>query len=154
MCIPTVSSGWMTRLSHPVSARRPNVGRRELTSSTTFGVKPATRHNHSTYIDDVHLRCYVLLRHRCSRLTVSPFSVTVNNVPDRELGPLLTRLSEAGFENPVIRTAGATSVPVSAPAPDRPADLPGAWVVVREREGESYRWPKRHDHYASYRVFM
>ena len=31
-----------------------------------------------------------------------PFSVTVQHVPDRELGPLLTRLAEAGFSNPTI----------------------------------------------------
>jgi hypothetical protein len=85
---------------------------------------------------------------------VAPFSVTLNNVPDRELGPLLTRLSQAGFENPIIRSTGADPIAASAPAPHRPVDLPGEWVVVREREGESYRWPRRRDHYASYRVFM
>ena len=85
---------------------------------------------------------------------MSPFSVTLNNVPDRELGPLLMRLSEAGFENPIVRAAGATAVSASAPAPDRPVDLPGQWLLVREREGESYRWPKRRERYASYRVFM
>jgi hypothetical protein len=31
-----------------------------------------------------------------------PFSVTVQHVPDRELGPLLTRLAEAGFDSPII----------------------------------------------------
>ena len=29
---------------------------------------------------------------------MSPFSVTVQHVPDRELGPLLSRLAEAGFD--------------------------------------------------------
>ena len=33
---------------------------------------------------------------------MSPFSVTVPDVPDRELGPLLTQLSEAGFDNPIF----------------------------------------------------
>ncbi len=31
-----------------------------------------------------------------------PFSVTVEHVPDRELGPLLTRLAESGFDDPTI----------------------------------------------------
>jgi hypothetical protein len=87
---------------------------------------------------------------------VSPFSVTLQNVPDRELGPLLTRLSAAGFDNPIIRAVGAdgTAARVAAPGRSRPADLPEDWRLVRERDGESYRWPKRRDHYAPYRVFM
>jgi hypothetical protein len=86
---------------------------------------------------------------------MSPFSVTVRNVPDRELGPLLTQLAEAGFDNPLIQhTAGAASAGAAAPARGTPADLPGDWRVVREREDESYQWPKRRDRYAPYRVFM
>ena len=38
-----------------------------------------------------------------------PFSVTVEHVPDRELGPLLTRLAEAGFDNPTINHVDADS---------------------------------------------
>jgi hypothetical protein len=87
---------------------------------------------------------------------MSPFSVTVQNVPDRELGPLLTRLADAGFDNPTIRVVGADGPAATAAAPrrDQPADLPQDWRLVRERDGESYRWPKRHDRYAPYRVFM
>ena len=33
-------------------------------------------------------------------------------------------------------------------------DLPEEWRLLREREGESYRWPKRRDGYAPYRMFM
>ena len=33
---------------------------------------------------------------------MSPFSVTVQRVPDRELGPLLSQLSRAGFDKPTI----------------------------------------------------
>jgi hypothetical protein len=57
-----------------------------------------------------------------------PFSVTVQHVPDRELGPLLTRLAEAGFNNPTITHVDA--------------------------DGESYRWPDGRDRYKPYRVFI
>ena len=85
---------------------------------------------------------------------MSPFSVTVQHVPDRELGPLLTQLAEAGFDNPIIRHDASDARPGTPPARAGPVDLPGDWRLVREREGESYRWPKRHDRYAPYRVFM
>jgi hypothetical protein len=87
---------------------------------------------------------------------MSPFSVTVQNVPDRELGPLLTQLSETGFDNPIIRSVGADGASARAAASARggPADLPEDWRVVREREGESYGWPKGRDRYAPYRVFI
>jgi hypothetical protein len=87
---------------------------------------------------------------------VSPFSVTVPDVPDRELGPLLTQLAEAGFDNPLIRhiaDEGAADGPV-ARAHRGPFDLPGAWRLVREREAESYQWPKGRDRYSPYRVFL
>jgi hypothetical protein len=87
---------------------------------------------------------------------MSPFSVTVHNVPDRELGPLLTQLSQAGFDHPIIKAVGAdgASPKAAPPATGAPADLPGDWRLVREREGESYRWPKGRDRYAPYRVFI
>jgi hypothetical protein len=87
---------------------------------------------------------------------MSPFSVTVQNVPDRELGPLLAQLSDAGFDSPIIELVRADggSATLSAPAGDRATDLPAEWRLVREREGESYRWPKGRDRYAPYRVFM
>jgi hypothetical protein len=85
-----------------------------------------------------------------------PFSVTVQHIPDRELGPLLTRLAEAGFENPVIEHVGAdgASDATAAPARGGPLDLPEDWRLVREREGESYRWPSGRDRYKPYRVFI
>ena len=87
---------------------------------------------------------------------MSPFSVTVPHVPDRELGPLLGRLSDAGFDNPIISHIGADGVTDKGTAPARgdPLDLPEDWRLVREREGESYRWPKGRDRYEPYRVFM
>ena len=87
---------------------------------------------------------------------MSPFSVTLPNVPDRELGPLLTQLSRAGFEHPIIESIDARAAsrrPASA-GRGRPAELPEDWRLVRERKGESYRWPKRRDRYAPYRVFL
>ena len=85
-----------------------------------------------------------------------PFSVTVQQVPDRELGPLLTRLAEAGFDNPIIDHVGAEGATAKTAAPARggPLDLPENWRLVREREGESYRWPNGRDRYKPYRVFM
>jgi hypothetical protein len=85
-----------------------------------------------------------------------PFSVTVEHVPDRELGPLLAQLSGAGFANPIIRHVGAGDPSDRAidPTGPAPADLPDDWRLLQEREGESYRWPKRRDSYSPYRVFM
>lgn len=85
-----------------------------------------------------------------------PFSVTVRNVPDRELGPLLTQLSRAGFDSPIITllSADGASEEVDTPARRRIVDLPDAWRLVREREGESYRWPNGRDRYSPYRVFI
>jgi hypothetical protein len=85
-----------------------------------------------------------------------PFSVTVHHVPDRELGPLLTRLAEAGFDNPAIDHVGADEGPDEAatPSPPRPLDLPEDWRLVRERDGESYGWPNGRDRYKPYRVFI
>jgi hypothetical protein len=83
-----------------------------------------------------------------------PFTVTVEHVPDRELGPLLTQLAEAGFENPVIRHSADAAPGTQPPARQSGVDLPADWRIVRELEGESYQWPKRRDRYAPYRVFM
>jgi hypothetical protein len=87
---------------------------------------------------------------------MSPFSVTVQHVPDRELGPLLSRLAEAGFDNPIIDHVGAggASNKSAAPARGGPLDLPQDWRLVQGREGESYRWPSGRDRYEPYRVFM
>jgi hypothetical protein len=85
-----------------------------------------------------------------------PFSVTVQHVPDRELGPLLSQLSQAGFGNPIINHVGADGASEKAGAPARGgfADLPHDWRLVQEREGESYGWPQGRDRYSPYRVFM
>lgn len=85
-----------------------------------------------------------------------PFSVTVEHVPDRELGPLLIQLGQAGFHNPIIKPVGAdgTSYKAAAPVGGRTADLPEDWRLVRERERQSYQWPNQREHYSRYRVFI
>ncbi len=106
-----------------------------------------------------------------------PFSVTLQHVPDRELGPLLTQLSQAGFNSPIIRSlgadggsdsaasvsdgagstpdgAGSASDSVGAIARGRTSDLPDDWRLVKEREGAAYRWPSGRDRYSPYRVFL
>ena len=87
---------------------------------------------------------------------MSPFSVTLEHVPDRELGPLLNHLAEAGFENPVIKAAltRTGSRKAAASSRGRKADLPEDWSLVRERKVESYQWPDSLDRYSRYRVFM
>jgi hypothetical protein len=87
---------------------------------------------------------------------MSPFSVTLEHVPDRELGPLLARLSEAGFAHPIITHVGAGGPSDQGGADARRAspDLPEEWRLLQQREGESYRWPKRRDGYSPYRVFL
>jgi hypothetical protein len=85
-----------------------------------------------------------------------PFSVTLEHVPDRELGPLLIELAQAGFHNPIIRPVGAggASGEEAAPARGPKTDLPEDWRLLREREGESYQWPEERDRYSRYRVFL
>jgi hypothetical protein len=85
-----------------------------------------------------------------------PFSVTLEHVPDRELGPLLIQLGQAGFHNPIIEPVAAdrTSDEAAAPAGGRTADFPDDWRLVREREGQSYQWPSTREHYLRYRVFI
>jgi hypothetical protein len=87
---------------------------------------------------------------------VCPFSVVLQQVPDRELGPLLIQLAQAGFHNPVITPVDADGAPgegaVAAGA--RTADLAGDWRLVREREGQSYQWPEDRERYSRYRVFL
>jgi hypothetical protein len=85
-----------------------------------------------------------------------PFSVIVEHVPDRELGPLLIQLGQAGFHNPIIEPVGAdgTSDKAAAPVDGRTADLPEDWRLLRERERQSYQWPNQREHYSRYRVFI
>jgi hypothetical protein len=85
-----------------------------------------------------------------------PFSVTLQDVPDRELGPLLIELARAGFDNPIVKPVAGDrpARKAAASARRRTADLPGDWSLVRERDGESYQWPEERERYSRYRVFI
>jgi hypothetical protein len=85
-----------------------------------------------------------------------PFSVTVQHVPDQELGRLLIELAQAGFHNPIIKPVdvGRSDGEEAAPALGPRTDLPEDWRLLREREGESYQWPEERDRYSHYRVFL
>jgi hypothetical protein len=87
---------------------------------------------------------------------MSPFSVTVPLVPDRELGPLLIQLAQAGFADPIIKAVGADGAAgeAAAAARGRKADLAEDWRLVHEREGESYQWPDGRERYSRYRMFI
>jgi hypothetical protein len=85
-----------------------------------------------------------------------PFSVTLQRVPDQELGPLLIQLAQAGFHDPIIKPVDAdgSSSSTTATGAGRTVDLPADWGLVREREGQSYQWPDQREHYSRYRVFI
>jgi hypothetical protein len=87
---------------------------------------------------------------------MSPFSVTLQHVPDRELGPLLIQLAQAGFHNPIIKAVDADGAAGEGIAAARgpSADLAEDWRLVREREGQSYQWPEERERYTRYRVFI
>ena len=81
----------------------------------------------------------------------------VENVADRDLGPLLSHLSQAGFHNPAIRHVahdGVTTAEAAPPTGAPAADLPEDWRLVADRGDESYRWPNGRDRYSPYRVFV
>ena len=86
-------------------------------SSTSVGGLSACRDPSSfrTTVAYVATFPYVILVARA----MCPFSVTLEHVPDRDLGPLLAQLSEAGFATPIIRHAGADGPSEEPSAPVR-----------------------------------
>jgi hypothetical protein len=91
---------------------------------------------------------------------VSPFDVTLRDIPDGELGPLLTKLAEVGVHEPEIKPAGGASSPSLAAAAeltlsggDDEIDLPGEWTPVNEFPNQSYTWPEYRELYHRYQVF-
>ena len=59
-----------------------------------------------------------------------------------------SRVRSSGTSAPTVPPTGLLLLRPGSP------DLPEEWRLLREREGESYRWPKRRDGYAPYRIFM
>ena len=94
---------------------------------------------------------------------MTPFNVIYQDVPDERISELLSATNAAGFTTPsmtaagldsrISQPAGATPTPESGSPLDGDADLPDAWRVVRELEGQSYRWPEEHEHYTDYRIY-
>jgi hypothetical protein len=76
------------------------------------------------------------------------FSVTIPNVPDRQLGPLLTHLAAAGWRDPVVESTALRTEPS-----EDLAGLPAGWRRVRSLEGQSYRWPSHRESYERYVVY-
>jgi len=78
------------------------------------------------------------------------FSVTIPNVSNADLGPLLTHLAAAGWRDPVIE-----SLPPPAAIPDRTGlgELPASWRQLCSLEGQSYRWPSHREQYDRYVVY-
>ena len=82
--------------------------------------------------------------------------MTLERVPDRELGPLLIQLADAGFHNPIIKPVDADGAAAEGADPARrpSTDLAEDWRLVQEREGQSYQWPEERERYSRYRVFI
>ncbi|HEX3324367.1 MAG TPA: hypothetical protein VHR65_04420 [Solirubrobacterales bacterium] len=87
---------------------------------------------------------------------MNPFDVLIRDVPDPELGPLLTKLSDVGFDDPVVTQAdsnGSSPPPPSAPTAADADFLPSEWRLVRELPGQAYRWPKELESYVRYTIY-
>lgn len=90
------------------------------------------------------------------------FSVTVPNVSENELGHLITHLSDAGYDHPVItrtddRPVGQLALPAGlrwlGDRLEDGSDLPDIWELVGERSLPTYRWPSYKESYDPYRVY-
>ena len=94
---------------------------------------------------------------------MTPFDVLVPAVPDADLGPLLTSLSQAGLPAPVVTPHQTDSRPPAAvelaseprkgfASPDE-VELPTEWELVEERHDQTYRWPEYEETYDRYLVY-
>jgi hypothetical protein len=84
-----------------------------------------------------------------------PFDVLIRDVPDPQLGSLLTTLHAAGFSPAITPAAADTAYQQAAGTPSVSAgELPAKWEFVRELEAQSFKWPSNEiDAYGRYRVF-
>src|SRR5690348_4811883 len=85
-----------------------------------------------------------------------PFNVLIQAVPDPDLGPLLRKLNEAGFADPMITPTDMPAPPPSTPSGSAQAgeDLPDLWEPVRELSGQSYSWPEEEERYDPHVVYV
>lgn len=83
-----------------------------------------------------------------------PFEVLIRNVPDTDLGPLLSELDRLGFAPPAVTLR---SLAAGRPEVREEAfggfDLPEGWEVERELAGAAYEWPQYRDRYDRYTVY-
>jgi len=79
--------------------------------------------------------------------------VLIPNVPDPDLGPVLARLNAEGLHPIVTPVGGEAAASKHRAAADGAAELPREWRLVRELEGQSYRWPEEREAFGRYRVF-
>jgi hypothetical protein len=77
-----------------------------------------------------------------------PFSVTIPDVPDKQLGPLLTHLAAGGWRHPAVE-----STTPREESGEGLATLPSGWRQVRSLEGQGYRWPSERESYERYVVY-
>lgn len=77
-----------------------------------------------------------------------PFNVTIEEVRDRDLGPLLSQLAAAGHRHPKVE-----STTPRADHDERPTTLPAGWRQLGSLEGQSYRWPTYREEFDRYVVY-
>lgn len=83
-----------------------------------------------------------------------PFDVLVSQVADADLGPLLSRLGQEGYEAQVLASGSAAAMSAAvATASGGRGDLPTMWELVRELEGQTYSWPEYRERYSPYRIY-
>jgi hypothetical protein len=77
-----------------------------------------------------------------------PFIVTLPDVPDPDLGRLLTHLAAGGWRDPVVSP--------TSPREEEEVDLatlPSGWRQIRSLDGQSYRWPSHRESYERYVIY-
>jgi hypothetical protein len=77
-----------------------------------------------------------------------PFRVTINDVPDGSLGPLLSTLAAAGWADPQTESTSPRSESQGGLA-----ELPAGWRQLRSLEEQSYRWPSHLEQYERYVIY-
>lgn len=80
-----------------------------------------------------------------------PFSVTIPEVSDAELGPVLARLAETGYPNPLVQPIGLGDRG-SRPQVANGGDLPVEWRKIDQLEDQFYWWPTYREHYPRYTI--